>query len=168
MGLKQIATATLSSPASTFSVSGITSNNPHILVFHNWQSSDDTVTYNFGVTSSGTTDSSAIYSSAIRSLNSTGSGSDLSLSNNTLWQYSFGGTGTHETQMGIWHLYDFADASKFSRVSFYGGGFTQTPRLDLFVGGVQVENAQADDGITFVHNTGNVETCTATIYEVLL
>ena len=167
MALNQIATATLSSPAATFSVSGITSNNPHILVFHNWQSSSDIVTYNFRVTSGGTTDSSSIYSSAVRSLNSTGGGSDLSLSSFNLWQYSFGGTGTNETQMGVWHLFDFADSSKFSRVSFYGGGLTQTPRLDMFVGGVQVENAQADDGITFVHNTGNVATCTATIYEVV-
>jgi hypothetical protein len=167
MNLIQVATSTLSSPASTFSITGITSNNIHILTFHNWQSSDDTVTYNFRVTNSGTTNSSAIYSSVAKNISSAGGNSNNSLTNNTLWQYSFGGNGTAETQMGIWYLYDFADSSKFSRVYFAGGGFSQTPNLITFLGGVQVKSAQADDGITFVHHAGNVETCTTTIYKVV-
>ena len=167
MGLLQVATATVTSPVASVTLTGIDDDSVYMVAHNNWSPVDDTVVCRFRVTKSGTAQSDANYDMAAKEINSDASFGNSALANFSDFQYSFMGNGTGESSNAILFLYNFNSSSEYSYVTFDEVRVTQVPSSRGMAGGGVHTVASASDGIQFRYHTGNVASGTFTLYKVI-
>ena len=74
------------------------------------------------------------------------------------------GTSTGEKTQLLYYLFNFNNSSEYAFVTQESVAFDSAPILAGFVGGGVHKVAQANDGINFFYNSGNIAGGTFTLY----
>ena len=168
MGLSQVATNTVTSAVASVTLTGIDSDDVYMLALNNVGVSADNVHLRFRVTVSGSPDTTSNYDKAVKKLRSDTTFSNTGSTNDDYGRCSASscGTGTSETSQIIINLFNFANASEYSILTYEEVHLPYHPTLFGSQGGAVHTVAQACDGVQFYLNSGNITSGTFTLYKV--
>ena len=140
----------------------------YLLRLNNVSVDTDNSHLRFRVTASGNPDSTSNYDKAVIKLRSDTTFSDTASEGDDYGRCSAssGGTGTSETSQVVMYLFDFANASEYSFVTYEEVQLTYHPTLFGSQGGAVHKVAQACDGIQFYPNNGNINGGTFSLYGI--
>jgi hypothetical protein len=169
MGLKQVATNTVTSAVANVTLTGIDSDDVYMVAFSNVAPATDGEKLRIRFTVSGSPDSSSNYDKATKKLRTDTTFSDISSLNQDHLRISSSGigTGTSETDNGILYLYNFNNSSEFSFVTIEESMLSNTAGLRGDMGGAVLTVAQACDGLQFLMSSGNLASGTFTLFKVI-
>tara|TARA_R100000655_G_scaffold6867_1_gene19212 strand:- start:2216 stop:2731 length:516 start_codon:yes stop_codon:yes gene_type:complete len=163
--LIKIAETTVSSATASVTLTGIDSTyNVYQVVINNVQSVDDNVGVYIRVTTSGTADSDSEYDFAKKVIRADSSFGNESNTNQDKTILGSIGTATGETTNGIFYCYNFNNASEFSFATFEMSYRNASGSLKGDAGGFVHTVAEANDGVNFFMQSGNIASGTFTLY----
>ena len=168
MGLKQIATSTVTSAVASVTLTGIDDDSVYMVSFNNVLGTSEPTNFSFRFTESGTANSTSNYDYAFWDVFSASSFAGRYGSNQNRTPFNQGsGSTALETQQGILYIYNANDSSEYTYASFettfrnaYGGA------LQGAHGGGAFTVTSAVDGIYFQQDSGNISSGTITLYKV--
>jgi hypothetical protein len=165
--LVQVATETVTTPVASVTLTGIDSDDVYMLAYNDWRTDTDSPQCRLRVTKSGTADTTANYDYAVKFLEASTSFYDYAVQNATLLAMDSIGTGTSESQNGIFYLYNFNSSSEFSFTTQEQVYIHPNPKTVGFAGGMVHTVASASDGIQLFQSVGNISSGTFTLYKVI-
>ena len=170
MGLKQVATTTVSGTPTTVQILGTTTTDAvYLVAINNVRPTTDDKDLFCRVTTSGTADSSSEYDAAYKQLRADTSFGNYSQTNLTSWrlEYAIGNVAGEEMFNGLMYLYNFNNSSEYSYMTLEGSNRLQGQNLlGETGGGVQTE-AQSCNGLEFFwESSSTFASGTFTLYEV--
>lgn len=170
MGLKQVATTTVSGTPTTVQILGTTTTDAvYLVAMNNVRPTTDDKDLFCRVTTSGTADSSSEYDAAYKQLRADTSFGNYSQTNLTSWrlEYAIGNVAGEEMFNGLMYLYNFNNSSEYSYMTLEGSNRLQGQNLlGETGGGVQTE-AQSCNGLEFFwESSSTFASGTFTLYEV--
>jgi len=168
MGLLQVATTTVTSPVSTVSILGITTDDNYMIAVNGMKSSSDITNLNIQVTKSSdnSADSSANYDYNHIKIRAYGTFDKTAVTNDTAPTVGNGGTGTGEMANWIIYCYRFNDSSAHSYFTYQPTTFDFEGKLVGNTGACTLTVNQSTNGLLFKYHTGNVSAGTFTLYKV--
>lgn len=164
MGLVQVATNTVTSAVASVTLTGIDSDDVYMVTMSGMKPVSDSQIY-ARVTTSGTADSDNEYDYANKYLKADTSFSNDVSTNNDRWTPTSTMENAYSGHSMIMYLYNFNNSSEYSFMTSEEAhiqGGTSTVR-GLQGGGVHTV-AEANDGISFLMGSGNIEAGTFTLY----
>ena len=167
MGLVQVATNTVTSAVASVTLTGIDSDDVYMVAYNNVVPSTDAQVLKLRVTTSGTADSDSEYDDAIMFMKSDGSFSDTSGTNQNHFPFDTSGTATGEELDGILNLFNFNSSSEYSFATVEGVSLNSSSSLRSETGGFVHTVEEANDGVNFFFNSGNIASGTFTLYKVV-
>lgn len=165
--LVQVATSTVTSGVLSVSLTGIDSDDVYLVTVTDLVSFNDAQDLFYRVTASGVADTTANYDKASKILRTDTTFTNTSFTNGTSVSDIRGGTGTGEKTQLLYHLYNFNNASEYSFIIQESVAFDSGGKLAGFSGGAVHTVAQANDGINFFYNAGNITGGTFTLYRIV-
>jgi len=170
MGLKQVATTTVSGTPTTVQILGTTTTDAvYLVAMNNVRPTTDNKDLFCRVTTSGTADSSSEYDYAYKQLRSDTTFGNTAGANESSWrlEYAIGNVAGEEMFNGLMYLYNFNNSSEYSFMSLEGSNRLQGQNLlGETGGGVQTE-AQSCNGLEFFwESSSTFASGTFTLYEV--
>ena len=170
MGLKQVATTTVSGTPTTVQILGTTTTDAvYLVAMNNVRPTTDNKDLFCRVTTSGTADSSSEYDYAYKQLRSDTTFGNTAGANESSWrlEYAIGNVAGEEMFNGLMYLYNFNNSSEYSSMSLEGSNRLQGQNLlGETGGGVQTE-AQSCNGLEFFwESSSTFASGTFTLYEV--
>ena len=166
MGLIQVATSTVTSAVASVTLTAIDTDDVHMVAYNNVVPSTDAQVLKLRVTTSGTADSDSEYDDAIMFMKSDGSFSDTGGTNQNHFPFDTSGTATGEELDGILNLFNFNNSSEYSFATVEGVSLNSSSSLRSETGGFVHTVAEANDGVNFFFNSGNIASGTFTLYKV--
>ena len=155
----------VTSAVASISLVGIDSTyDVYMVRFNNVTPDTDAVNCYFRVTKSGTADTTANYNIAAKYLKSYTTFSNAFATNDTKFNFTEFGTGTSESTNGILYLFNFANASEYSFVTFEEQHIGSVQNHLGYQGGLVHTVASASDGVNFSTSSGNIASGTFTLY----
>ena len=167
--LVQVATSTVSSAVASVTLTGIDSNNVHLVTFTNVIGSYEPTNLSYRFTESGTANSTSNYDYAFKELfaNATFNNRYGENINRAIPNQGSGSTAL-EHQQGIIYIFNANNSSENTHSTYettfrnaYGGA------LQGAQGGAVFTVDSAVDGISFFHDIGNITSGTFTLYKVI-
>jgi len=167
--LVQVATETVTSPVSTVSILGITTDDVYMVAVSGMKSSSDITNINIQVTKSSdnSADSTANYDYAYVKLRTGSSFDKTGVTNDTAPTLGNGGTGTGEMANYIIYCYNFNNSSEYPYFTYEPTTFDFQTELVGNTGGIVHTVAQSCNGLLFKYHTGNITAGTFTLYKVI-
>ena len=170
MGLKQVATNTVSGTPSTVQILGTTTDAVYLVAMNNVRPTTDNKDLFCRVTVGGTADDSSEYDYAYKQIRADGTSfGDTYGANESSWrlEYAIGNVAGEEMFNGLMYLYNFNNSSEYSSMSLEGSNRLQGQNLlGETGGGVQTE-AQSCNGLEFFwESSSTFASGTFTLYEV--
>ena len=170
MGLKQVATTTVSGTPTTVQILGTTTTDAvYLVAINNVRPTTDDKDLFCRVTTSGTADSSSEYDYAYKQLRADTTFGNTSGANESSWrlEYAIGNVAGEEMFNGLMYLYNFNNSSEYSYMTLEGSNRLQGQNLlGETGGGVQTE-AQSCNGLEFFwESSSTFASGTFTLYEV--
>tara|TARA_R100000008_G_C3563627_1_gene157741 strand:+ start:591 stop:1100 length:510 start_codon:yes stop_codon:yes gene_type:complete len=169
MALVQVANHTMTSAASTVTITGITTNDPHVLFYRDvYMTSDGAVpAWRLTKASDDSANSSSNYDNARMNIYSSQGKYDGA--NEGLTSFSSIGTGTtsSECHQGMLTLINCTDSSSYTYSIWQQIMTTETPEYIGPHGGGSLKVNEAHNGVQFFANTGNIANGRFTIYKVV-
>ncbi len=167
--LVQVATETVTSPVSTVSILGITTDDVYMVAVSGMKSSSDITNLNIQVTKSSdnSADSTANYDYAYVKLRTGSTFDKTGVTNDTAPTLGNGGTGTGEMANYIIYCYNFNNSSEYPYFTFEPSTFDFQGELVGNTGGIVHTVAQSCNGLLFKYHTGNITSGTFTLYKVV-
>jgi hypothetical protein len=171
MGLKQVATNTVSGTPTTVQILGTTTTDAFYLVaMNNVRPTTDNKDLFCRVTVGGTADDSSEYDYAYKQIRADGTSFGNTYgANESSWrlEYAIGNVAGEEMFNGLMYLYNFNNSSEYSSMSLEGSNRLQGQNLlGETGGGVQTE-AQSCNGLEFFwESSSTFASGTFTLYEV--
>ena len=170
MGLKQVATTTVSGTPTTVQILGTTTTDAvYLVAMNNVRPTTDNKDLFCRVTTSGTADSSSEYDYAYKQLRSDTTFGNTAGANESSWrlEYAIGNVAGEEMFNGLMYLYNFNNSSEYSYMTLEGSSRLQGQNLlGETGGGVQTE-AQSCNGLEFFwESSSTFASGTFTLYEV--
>tara|TARA_R100000742_G_C4266002_1_gene84080 strand:- start:16 stop:531 length:516 start_codon:yes stop_codon:yes gene_type:complete len=144
-----VASVTLTGIDSTYNV--------YVVTFNNVECSTDVQPLYLRVTTSGTADSDSEYDYAISELKSYSSGGTTAEQNVARWYITYIGTPAQEQANGVMHLYNFSNASGHSFYSIENTNLNSISKLSGAQGGGVHTVNEANDGVSFYMDSGNID-----------
>ena len=138
----------------------------YMVAYNNVVPSTDAQVLKLRVTTSGTADSDSEYDDAIMFMKSDGSFSDTGGTNQNHFPFDTSGTATGEELDGILNLFNFNNSSEYSFATVEGVSLNSSSSLRSETGGFVHTVAEANDGVNFFFNSGNIASGTFTLYKV--
>ena len=166
MGLLQVATSTVTSAVASVTLTAIDTDDVYMVAYNNVVPSTDAQVLKLRVTTSGTADSDSEYDDAIMFMKSDGSFSNTAGTNQDHFPFDTSGTATGEELDGILNLYNFNNSSAYSVATVEGVSLNSSSSLRSETGGFVHTVAEANDGVNFFFNSGNIASGTFTLYKV--
>ncbi len=167
--LIKIAETTVSSAVASVTLTGIDSTYDVYKVILSKVSVDtDNSHLRFRVTVSGSPDTTSNYDKGVKKLRADTTFSNASSTNDDYGRCSASsnGTGTSETSEVVMYLFNFANASEYSFLTYEEVHLSYHPTLFGSQGGAVHTVAQACNGIQFYHHNGNINGGTFTLYGI--
>ena len=169
MGLKQIATSTVTSAVASVTLTGIDDDSVYMVSFNNVLGTSEPTNFSYRFTESGTENSTSNYDYAFKDMFAASGFATRYGSNANRTPFNQGsGSTALETQQGILYIYNANDSSEYTYASFettfrnaYGGA------LQGAHGGGAFTVTSAVDGIYFQQDSGNISSGTITLYKVV-
>ena len=169
MALVQVANHTMTSAASTVTITGITTNDPHLLFYRDVYMSNDGAVPAWRLTkaSDDSANTSSNYENARMNIYSNQAKYDAA--NKGLSSFSAIGTGTSslECHQGLLTLWNCTDSSSYTYSSWEQLMITETPEYTGPHGGGSLKVNEAHNGVQFFANSGNIANGRFTIYKVV-
>tara|TARA_R100000353_G_C6501720_1_gene194350 strand:+ start:1184 stop:1699 length:516 start_codon:yes stop_codon:yes gene_type:complete len=170
MGLKQVATNTVSGTPSTVQILGTTTDAVYLVAMNNVRPTTDNKDLFCRVTVGGTADDSSEYDYAYKQIRADGTSFGNTYgANQSSWrlEYAIGNVAGEEMFNGLMYLYNFNNSSEYSSMSLEGSNRLQGQNLlGETGGGVQTE-AQSCNGLEFFwESSSTFASGTFTLYEV--
>ena len=170
MGLKQVATNTVSGTPSTVQILGTTTDAVYLVAMNNVRPTTDNKDLFCRVTVGGTADDSSEYDYAYKQIRADGTSfGDTYGANESSWrlEYAIGNVAGEEMFNGLMYLYNFNNSSEYSYMTLEGSNRLQGQNLlGETGGGVQTE-AQSCNGLEFFwESSSTFASGTFTLYEV--
>ena len=170
MGLKQVATTTVSGTPSTVQILGTTTDAVYLVAMNNVRPTTDDKDLFCRVTVGGTADDSSEYDYAYKQIRADGTSFGNTYgANESSWrlEYAIGNVAGEEMFNGLMYLYNFNNSSEYSSMSLEGSNRLQGQNLlGETGGGVQTE-AQSCNGLEFFwESSSTFASGTFTLYEV--
>ena len=165
--LVQVATNTVTSAVASVSLVGIDTDDVYMVTVTDLVSATDNQDLFFRVTASGVADTTSNYDKAVKILRTDTSFTNSSATNETAISDIRGGTSTGEKTQLLYYLYNFNNSSEFSFVTQESVAFDSGAKLAGFAGGGVHTVAQANDGINFFYNSGNIAGGTFTLFRIV-
>jgi hypothetical protein len=151
-----VASVTLTGIDSTYDV--------YMVKYNNVVPSTDAQVLKLRVTTSGTPDSDSEYDDAIMFMKSDGAFSKTGGTNQDHFPFDTSGTTTGEELDGILYLFNFNNSSEYSFATVEGVSLNSSSDLRSETGGFVHTVAEANDGVHFFFNSGNIDSGTFTLY----
>ena len=170
MGLKQVATTTVSGTPSTVQILGTTTTDAvYLVAMNNVRPTTDDKDLFCRVTTSGTADDSSEYDYSYKQLRADTTFGNTVGANESSWrlEYAIGNVAGEEMFNGLMYLYNFNNSSEYSYMTLEGSNRLQGQNLlGETGGGVQTE-AQSCNGLEFFwESSSTFASGTFTLYEV--
>ena len=169
MALVQVTNHTMTSAANTVTLTGITTNDPHVLFYRDvYMTNDGAVpAWRFTKASDDSANTSSNYENARMNIYSNQAHYDAA--NKSLTSFSAIGTGTSslECHQGLLTLWNCTDSSSYTYSSWEQLMITETPEYTGPHGGGSLKVNEAHNGVQFFANSGNIANGRFTIYKVV-
>jgi len=169
MALVQVANLTMTSAANTVTLTGITTNDPHVLFYRDvYMTSDGAVpAWRLTKASDDSANTSSNYENARMNIYSNQAHYDAA--NKSLTSFSAIGTGTSslECHQGMITLMNCTDSSSYTYSIWQQIMTTETPEYMGPHGGGSLKVNEAHNGVQFFANSGNIANGRFTIYKVV-
>ena len=158
----------VTSAVSSVTLTGIDSDDVYMVAMNNVAPTTDSQGLLARVTESGTANTTSNYDYAFKQLDVGATFSNQSATNITYWLMSGAlcGTGTSETNQGIYNLYNFNNASEYSFITTEGTNNNQSQVLHSITGGSVFTSASACDGLEIFFASGNIASGIFTLYKL--
>tara|TARA_R100000458_G_C8096892_1_gene125235 strand:+ start:57 stop:569 length:513 start_codon:yes stop_codon:yes gene_type:complete len=169
MGLKQVATTTVSGTPSTVQILGTTTDAVYLVAMNNVRPTTDNKDLFCRVTTSGTADSSSEYDYAYKQLRADTTFGNTAYQNQSSWRLEFaiGNVAGEEMANATMYLFNFNNASEYSFMTLEGTNRLQGQNLlGETGGGVQTETQSCDGLEFFWESSSTFASGTFTLYEV--
>jgi len=145
------------SNSASISLTGISATyDVYQVVINNVQSVDDNVGVYIRVTTGGTADSDSEYDYANKGLRADSAFDNNSGQNQDKVLFGIEGTGTGESMNGIFYLFNFSNASEYSFLTNEVSYRNSAGVLKGDTGGLVHTVAEANDGVNFFMQSGNI------------
>ena len=167
MGLVQVATTTVTTEVSALTITGINSDDVHMVTVNNVAPATDNVICYMRITKSGSADTTLNYDYAYKDLKAYAGFANSASTNQGRLNFGYFGTGTSETLNSIIHLYNFNSSSEYSSGITEDTNGNSTYDLKGQQGGFVHTVASASDGLSFYMSSGNIASGTFTLYKVV-
>ena len=151
-----VASVTLTGIDSTYDV--------YMVKVNNWKTDTDNVQCRLRVTKSGTADVTGNYDLAAKLLEASVVFYNYAVTNSTFLGMDNIGTGTSESQNGIFYLFNFNSSSEYSFVTYETVYINPAPKTAGFAGGMVHTVASASDGIQLLQSAGNINNGKFSLY----
>tara|TARA_R100000664_G_C2667052_1_gene80719 strand:- start:28 stop:543 length:516 start_codon:yes stop_codon:yes gene_type:complete len=156
---------TVSSATASVTLTGIDSTfDVYTVYFSNVECTNDNEEFFFRVTTGGTPDSDSQYDYAMKELKSYGDFSDSGSTNGTQQYITYLGTPTQEQANGILYLFNFANSSEYSFYTIENLNLNSISKLSGAQGSGVHTVEEANDGISFFMDNGNIDSGTFSLY----
>ena len=159
----------MTSAANTVTLTGITTNDPHVLFYRDvYMTNDGAVpAWRFTKASDDSANTSSNYENARMNIYSNQAHYDAA--NKSLTSFSAIGTGTSslECHQGLLTLWNCTDSSSYTYSSWEQLMITETPEYTGPHGGGSLKVNEAHNGVQFFANSGNIANGRFTIYKVV-
>ncbi|BAQ84717.1 putative glycoprotein [uncultured Mediterranean phage uvMED] len=147
----------VTSAVSAVTLTGISSSfNVYQVVFNNVAPETDAQVLKLRVTTSGTPDSDSEYDSGIMFFKSAGGFVQTGLTNQDHFPFDTSGTTTGEELNGTLHLFNFQNSSEFSFATVEVVSENSSSAVRSQTGGFYHSVNEANDGVSFFFNSGNI------------
>ena len=147
----------VTSGVSAVTLTGISSSfNVYKVVFNNVVPDTDAQTLKLRVTTSGTPDSDSEYDDGLMIMKSSGAFSFTNGTNQDHIAFTTSGTATGEELNGVLHLFNFQNSSINSFATVEIASLNSSSALRSQTGGFMHTVAEANDGLSFFFDSGNI------------
>ena len=136
----------------------------YMVKYNNVVPSTDAQVLKLRVTTSGAPDSDSQYDDAIMFMKSDGAFSKTGGTNQDHFPFDTSGTATGEELDGILYLFNFNNSSEYSFATVEGVSLNSSSALRSETGGFVHTVEEANDGVSFFFNSGNIASGTFTLY----
>ena len=155
----------VSSAVSAVTLTGISSSfNVYQVIFNNVAPETDAQVLKLRVTTSGTPDSDSEYDDGIMFMKSAGSFAFTNGTNQDHFPFDTSGTATGEELSGVLHLFNFQNSSINSFATVEVASLNSSSALRSQTGGFMHTVAEANDGVSFFFDSGNITAGTFKLY----
>ena len=155
----------VTSGVSAVTLTGISSSfNVYKIVFNNVVPDTDAQTLKLRVTTSGTPDSDSEYDDGLMIMKSSGAFSFTNGTNQDHIAFTTSGTATGEELNGVLHLFNFQNSSINSFATVEIASLNSSSALRSQTGGFMHTVAEANDGVSFFFDSGNIASGTFKLY----
>ena len=165
--LVQVATNTVTSAVASVTLTGIDSDDVYMVAYNNWNAVNDNVDGYIRFTASGTGNSTSNYDIATKNLDATTTFGNNSSTNRDKLTVVNSGTATGEIANAILYLYNFNNSSEYSFITMEKTLINSSAKLKGHQGGGVLTVTEANDGVEFFYDSGNIASGTFTLYKVL-
>ena len=167
--LIQVATTTLTSATANVTLTGINSDDDHVLVLNNVAPASDNYYLRLKFTESGTANSTSNYDYAMTYMQAGGAFLDLAGENSAGVNITnhTNGTGTSETTNGIFPIYNANSSSDYTFMTTGSSNVDSSNSHYGSQGALVFTVASAVDGVYLYYTTGNIASGTFTLYKVV-
>ena len=146
------------SNSASISLTGISATyDVYQVVINNVHSVDDNVGVYLRVTTGGTADSDSEYDYANKGLRADTTFDNNSAENQDKALFGIEGTGTGESMNGVFYLFNFNNASEYSFLTNEVSYRNSAGVLKGDTGGIVHTVAEANDGVSFYMDSGNID-----------
>ena len=147
----------VSSEVASVTISGASSNfNVYKVVFSDVTPASDGQVLKLRVTTSGTPDSDSEYDDATLFMKADGTFAETEGVNQDHYPFDTSGTATGEALNGVLYLFNFPNSSEFAMVTVESVSLNSSSALRSNTGGFMHTVAEANDGVSFFFNSGNI------------
>ena len=136
----------------------------YMLKFNNWKTDTDNIQCRLRVTKSGTADVTANYDFSAKLLEASLPFYNYAVTNSSFLAMDNIGTGTSESQNGIFYLFNFNSSSEYSFVTYETVYINPAPKTAGYAAGMVHTIASASDGIQLLQSAGNINNGKFSLY----
>ena len=166
--LVQVATSTVSGSVANVTLTGINSDNVHLLAISKYENDTDNRDVWLRFTVGGTADTSSNYDNAAKELRSDTTFGNRYSPNQSVIQIAGNiGIQVGEQMNALIYLYNFNNSSGYSHCGFDTTYLNITPNHRGRQGGAVLTVNQATDGVQILGAGGNIDNGTFTLYKVV-
>ena len=158
----------VTSPVSGVTITGLTTEfNVYRLILEEITPVNDNVELRSRVTTSGSPDSDSNYDCTAEEIKDFTTFGAISRTNDDYWKFDIkNGTGTSEHTNAVIHLFNFMNASEFSHIMLEAGFRNHSGNLYGNAGGGVHDVTEANDGIHFYYESGNIASGVFRLYSL--